>query len=105
MKKEIRDGKVAVLLSRKSGWYTAHGIKDLIFDANIVRMVLNPDEDEFTDSIIAYCKDKYGSQQDYAGADSLRISWIPRGSGFVIHDSGNGFERVEFDHERYFLVA
>lgn len=88
MNKVVRDGKVAVLHTDDwgAGWYSWHGIEELLFDPEIVRMIENPDEDEDEESIIRYCEEKYGAESYYDGARTLTVTWIPEGSEFIIHE-------------------
>ena len=88
MKKVIRDGKVAVLVSRGwgAGWYSWHGIEELIYDPEIVRMIENPDEDEDDFSIEKYCEETYGDGSYYGGVDGLCVVWVPEGTQFIIHE-------------------
>lgn len=88
MKKVIRDGKVAVLVSRGwgAGWYSWHGIEELLYDPEIVRMIENPDEDEDDFSIEKYCEEKYGDSSYYGGVDGLCIVWVPEGTQFIINE-------------------
>ena len=73
MRKEIRDGKVAVLYSPSfgAGWSTWNSIRDggdaLMFDPSIVYMVeemnkLMPDDEnraDWVDNIVDYCAKNY----------------------------------------------
>ena len=53
MKKEVRDGKVAVLVSPSfgAGWYTWHGIEELIFHPKIVELVEQDNRHEITEEL------------------------------------------------------
>lgn len=88
MNKVIRDGRVAVLYTSAhgAGWYSWHDIPELLFDPEVVRMIENPDEDEDENTIINYCREKYGTQGYYNGAKSLAIKWIPQGSQFRVQE-------------------
>jgi hypothetical protein len=97
MDKVVRDGKVAVLVSPGygAGWYSWYGIEEMLFDPKIVAMLENPDDDEDVDTIIEYCREKYG-ESGYDGASDLTICWVPEGRRFVI-DEYDGYENIRFE--------
>ena len=102
MKKLIRDGKVAVIYSPGfgGGWYTWHGIKDLIFDPTVVEMI---EANTPVDSIVSYCEETYGKHY-YGGVTDLRIEWIKQGSLFRINEY-DGSEEVTELHNLNLLQA
>ena len=106
MKKVIRDGKVAVLVSQGygAGWYSWHGIKELLYDPNIVRILENPDEDEDAYTIERYCEETYGDDSYYGGVDGLVIVWVPEGTSFMIHEY-DGSESIRYEKEIRWLTA
>lgn len=81
--KLIRDGKVAVLVSRGygAGWYSWHQDERLLFEPRIAEM-LEADADYF--EIETYCKATYGDEIYYGGLYDLYIHWVPVGSQFKI---------------------
>ena len=61
MNKVIELGQVAVLVSAPhgAGWYSWHGVQELLFDPVVVDMVRR--KVDYHD-IIEYCKKTYGDQ-------------------------------------------
>jgi hypothetical protein len=94
MEKVIRDGFVAVLYSSGygAGWYTWHGIPELIYDPVVVSMVESRASE---DAIVAYCEEKYGDDGYYGGSEDLVIAWIVEGEQFVIEEY-DGAESIKF---------
>ena len=84
MNKVIRDGKVAVLYSRGygAGWYSWHGVLELVFDPTVVDMV---ERNTPYDDIEAYCESKWPDHY-FGGACGLTIKWIPEGTQFLIEE-------------------
>lgn len=117
MKKEIRDGKVAVLYSPGygAGWSTwgyDYG-NDIIFDPSIVYMVLEKKKakddgdlglwESWVDNIKAYCEKTYPDL--YLGAvEDLSVVWIPEGTYFRI-DEYDGSESIEYKEDDNWIVA
>jgi hypothetical protein len=97
--KHVKDGYVAIITAEPFGvgWYSVHGIKELIFDPNVVEMVENKTSSK---QIIRYCRDTYGMGY-YAGAEALRIMWLAENIEFSIKIDRDGVEEVllkdEFD--------
>lgn len=102
MEKVIENGMVAVLVSPGygAGWYSWHGIPELLFDPIVIRMVR---EQQF-DNIIDYCRKKYDSDCHYGGASSLQVVMVPVGSKFQI-DEYDGFETLVFEKDQKWLEA
>lgn len=102
MEKVIRDGQVAILYSPGfgAGWFSWHGIEDLVFDPVVVDMVENGISAE---AIEEYCTEKYGEQY-YGGADQLAIQWLPVGTRFVINEY-DGSEGILTEEEMDWGVA
>lgn len=99
----VKDGMVAVLhtIDFGTGWYTWHRISKLIFDPEVVEMVLAmnqlpPDERGYAiDKIQDYCVKTYNLDTVlYQGAGDLVISWIPQGELFRITEY-DGRESIE----------
>jgi hypothetical protein len=95
-------GRVAVLLSHGhgAGWYTWHQIEELVYDPQVVHMVLNKAS---ADDIVSYCDKTYGVDY-YDGADGLTIHWVPRGTRFQI-DEYDGSETLRLESDQQWLVA
>lgn len=106
MKKVIRDGKVAVLISRGfgAGWYSWHGIEPLLYDPHIIRILENPDEDEDNNTIERYCEETYGENSYYNGIDGLTIIWVPENARFKI-DEYDGAETLVLEDSVKWLTA
>lgn len=77
--KVIKNDMVAILYSNGGnvGWYTQHGIYNLIFDKEVVEMISKPFN---PDIVLDYCQRKYGMDSNYKGIPYLRIEWVPVGS-------------------------
>jgi len=101
MKKLIRDGKVAVLVSPGfgAGWYSWHGIEELVYDPSIVEWV----EQEQPDKVLTYMELKY-PEVYCGGLDGLEVRWVPMGVQFRI-DEYDGAESLEFASEQHWLTA
>lgn len=97
MDKVIRDGKVALLYSPGygAGWYSWHGIEELLYDPVVVSMLESNAEG---DAILAYCHEKYGEDEYFGGIDDLTIEWVPIGREFRI-DEYDGSESIEYKDE------
>lgn len=85
------EGKVAILYSPGygAGWYSWHRIEALIFDPEIVKMILeHKDERPFllNQKIINYCEATYGDSNYYGGADQLEIMFLEPGTPFYIEE-------------------
>ena len=104
MDRVVRDGYVAVLYSPfyGAGWYTWHGILELVYDPVVVEMVKNESPAE---AIVAYCEDQYPDHNStFAGAEDLRISWIAEGEQFVIEEY-DGAESIKFKSDFEWMTA
>ena len=111
MTRIVRDGKVAVLYSLStSGWYTAHGISELLFDPKLVEIVETAHQ-EYYDcgwDIIDYCEANYpyftmAFLDSVERGDSLHlaIEWVPVGALFRIEQYDGQEEVVVMDPEDY----
>jgi hypothetical protein len=101
MKKIIKDNQVAVLLSPGfgAGWYSWHGIEELIYDPSIVEWV----EKKELDKILTYMKLKYPDV--YCGrVEDLVAIWVPVGSRFRI-DEYDGNESLVLESEERWMTA
>jgi len=93
MEKVIRDGHVAVLYSPGygAGWYSWHGIEELLYDPVVVGMVERKIPE---DVIVSYCDEKYDGDGYFGGADDLIVEWVPVGTQFRVHEY-DGSETLE----------
>ncbi len=103
MRKLLRDGKVAVLVSAGfgAGWYSWHGIKELLFDPDIVKMI---ELDWPNERILAHCEKFYGDDHYFGGVEGLSICWVPEGAKFRI-DEYDGSETLILQTEDDWLIA
>jgi hypothetical protein len=97
MDKVIRDGKVAVLYSPGygAGWFSWHGIEELLYDPFVVGMV---ESYASGNSIVEYCHGKYDVDGYFGGADDLEIEWVDVGREFRITEY-DGSESIEYKDE------
>jgi len=111
MEKVIRNGLVAVLYSPNhgAGWFSWHGIEQLLYDPSIVHWLENRHSDDFRDTLKSYLELKYPDAY-FSGLDSglgyfeLAIKWIPIGEEFRIHEY-DGAETVIPHSEEKWLTA
>jgi hypothetical protein len=103
MEKVVRDGHVAVLISRGygAGWYSWHGVEELIFDPVVVDMLEN---NVNSYEIEKYCMNTYGEDPYYGGLDGLTIEWVPLGSDFII-DEYDGAESLMLKDKFKWITA
>ena len=103
MEKVIRDGHVAVLVSGGygAGWYSWHGVEELLFDPVVVEMVESEKEPE---DILKYCHDMYGQDEYFGGVDGLYIEWIPSGVEFIIEEY-DGAESLKLKDKVKWITA
>jgi len=85
MMKKIKDGKLAVLYSPGfgAGWYTWHGIEELLFDPVLVDMVLD-NAGEL--AMRNYCEETYGTDNYYGGLEDLTVAFVDTGDKFRIEE-------------------
>ena len=100
MEKVVRDGKVAVLLSRGygAGWGSwNYGVHDVImFHPKIVQMVEDGREMDITEE---WLKSELGLEEVFTGGrDGLYIKWVPEGTRFRI-DEYDGAETIITDED------
>ena len=101
MNKVIRDGKVAVIYSPHygAGWYSWHGIPELLFDPAVVAMI----ETNHYGDIEAYCAEHW--PDDVVGdPEDLTIAWVEEGREFQIEEY-DGAERLRFKDREQWIVA
>lgn len=93
MKKVIRDGNVAVLISHGygAGWYSWNSEhKQILFHPELVRMVEEGRNDEITDD---WVMNNLGIKIYTGGKKGLCIEWIPEGTAFTV-DEYDGAESL-----------
>jgi hypothetical protein len=93
MEKVIRDGKVAVLVSRGfgAGWYSWNSEhQELLFHPKLVEMVEQKRNKEIDDE---WVKENLGIDIYAGGSDGLTIHWLPIGTAFEI-DEYDGSESL-----------
>jgi hypothetical protein len=103
MEKVIRDSRVAVLYSPGygAGWYSWHGIEELLYDPVVVGMV---EAKVSENNIVEYCHKKYDEEAYFGGADDLTIKWIDIHTEFRITEY-DGAESIQFKDDIKWLVA
>lgn len=103
MQKKIENGLVAVLYSpgHGAGWYSWHGIRELLFDPKIVDMVM---EKTSAKTIELYCETVYGKDSYYGGASDLEVVWVQQGFQFIINEY-DGAETIKLKEEIIWVTA
>jgi hypothetical protein len=108
MKKVIRDGKVAVLISPNygAGWYTWHGVEELLYHPRLIEMIENNQHEEITESFIAELLGiiDEDSIPHISGAEDLIIEWLPVGTQFIIEEY-DGYESILMKETLTWLTA
>lgn len=108
MKKVIRDGKVAVLVSPDygAGWYSWHGMEELVYHPKIVELVLNHQQKEITKGFIAELLGIIDEDDmpHLGGAQNLVVKWLPVGTEFII-DEYDGAESITLKETLQWLTA
>jgi hypothetical protein len=101
MMKSIKNGKLCVLYSPGfgAGWYTWHGIEELLFDSEVVNMVLNNDT---KDTIINYCRETYGDDIYLEGADTLTVGYVDTSEKFRIAEYDGSESIVLLSEDKWF---
>jgi hypothetical protein len=110
--KVVRDGCVAVLYSPGygAGWYSWHGIPELLFDPLVVDLVeracaadSEKAAEELYEQVLRYCQVRY-PEGYFGGYDTLTIEWVPEGMLFRI-DEYDGAECVYTQDQYTWLEA
>jgi hypothetical protein len=105
MDKVIRDGKVAVLVSRGygAGWSTwTDEIETYLFHPKLVQMV---EEERHNEITTEWMEQELGLDVSYTGGtDGLEIQWVPIGTKFVIHEY-DGHESLRTIDDFYWMTA
>ena len=103
MKKLIRDGKVAGLISPGygAGWFTWNNhAPQMLWDPTIVQML---EEGCRPQVLQQYVEDVY-PYVNALGAESLRVVWIPEGTRFRVTEY-DGHESIVLHDEENWHVA
>ena len=101
--KVVRDGKVAILVSRGfgAGWSTWNGSHpECLTNPEIVAMV----EAEALPEEIAAKADELWPDGYWGGADGLRIEWVAEGAQYRIEEY-DGSESIDFNDASYWSIA
>ena len=100
MNKLIENDKVAVIISGDYGvgWFSDHGIRELLFDPNVVAMIQADERNQIPE----YCRSHYGDY--YFSGTSLRIVWVPVGAEFEVRDY-DGLESIMFKTDVEWITA
>jgi len=101
MKKMIRDGKVAVLVSIDfgGGWYSWNSeSEELLFDPIIVDAVENNLPFK---SVEEYLEKTYPDNCYFGGYRDLVVNWIPENTKFRIDEYDGAESLVTLDIDRY----
>ena len=105
MDKVIRDGKVAVLVSRGygAGWSTwTDEVETYLFHPKLVQMV---EEERHSEITTEWMEQELGLDVSYTGGtDGLEIQWVPVGTKFVIHEY-DGHESLRTIDDFYWITA
>ncbi len=99
--KVIRDGKVAVLISRGfgAGWSSWNlEFPDILFDPEIVAAV----EAHDLGKVMTIAEAKYPHAY-LGGADGLCVEWIQQGTAFEVHEY-DGAESIQYA-DRDWIIA
>ncbi len=124
MNKYIKDGKVAVLISPGfgAGWYSwSENIEDCLFDADIVKLVLDKNAlekacsnhfynenrnsiNEIIKNIKKLAKEKFGEDFFAEGARDLIVEWVDEGEMFEIREY-DGAESLILQEGKKYITA
>jgi hypothetical protein len=105
MKKVIKDGKVAVLISSgyESGWYSWNrDVEECLFSPEIIELVEKKKIKNIDDE---FCQKLFKTKYFYAGgARNLEIVWLPIGTKFRVNEY-DGSESIEIIDEIKYKTA
>ena len=101
MDKVIRDGKVAVLISRGfgSGFHSYEAPDEALFDPKLVELVESRDFDGAEEYVMNTYPDVYTG-----GVRNLVVVWIDEGEEFTINEY-DGNESIQFKNETQWITA
>lgn len=106
MEKYQRDGKVAVLISPGfgAGWSTWNrDYPDIMFDPQIVDLVLNYHGDDVQSRIEAICEIKYPDCY-LGGMEDLIVVWLEPGERFIVNEY-DGSESITREKDMSWTIA
>jgi len=111
MKKLIRNGMIAVLVSHGygAGWSTWHSDEQLLFDPEIVLLVEkfrneSMSWDDFNEAVEKHCLTEYPEGVYLGGVDGLRVHWLTPGTRFSVREY-DGAEFIELEKDMEWSVA
>jgi hypothetical protein len=101
MNKEIRNGKVGVLVSYGygAGFYTWGAPAEAIFSPTLINLIENNKYEEAVQFITETWPDVYTG-----GVTDLSVEWVPEGAKFIINEY-DGAESLELMDEMNWLIA
>jgi hypothetical protein len=104
--KVVRFGKVAVVYSPQhgAGWYSWHGVTELMFDPGLVDLI---ERGANAEEIETHCNGLFPEDTKIpylGGLDELVIEWIPEGTVFRIHEY-DGAEEIILQDDDDWIVA
>lgn len=106
MKKQLRGGKICVIYqpSYGAGWYSWHGVKELLFDPTLVEMI---ERQAHIEEMQEYLQTAYGNiGEDWTGYDlqDLEVAYVSPEERFYIKEY-DGSERVIVESEFEWISA
>jgi hypothetical protein len=101
MKKLIRDGQVAVLVSPGfgAGWYSWHHVEELLYDPSVVEWLEQGEMSKIQSYLALKYQDEY-----FGGLEDLEVKWVPVGARFRI-DEYDGAENLVLESEERWFTA
>jgi hypothetical protein len=101
MNKLVRDGLVAIIISpgHGAGWYSWHGIEELLFDPSIVTWIESNERDKIEHYLALKYPDEY-----FGDLEQLSVQWITKDTAFKI-DEYDGSESVSVRDQEEWIVA
>jgi hypothetical protein len=116
MEKIVKDGRVAVLVSKGFGagwstWMNEEQADVLLFHPTLVQMVLEGKEDQITEDLcIELLGYKKGTKEHkecsiyVGGKEGLYVEWIPKGCQFLIKEY-DGCESIQIVEKTNWRIA
>ena len=101
MNKVIKEGKVAVLISRGfgSGFHSYGAPDEAIFDPKLVELVESENYDGANEYVMNTYPDVYTG-----GVDDLVVVWVDEGEDFIINEY-DGSETIQLKNETQWITA
>ena len=89
-----------------AGWYSWHGIEELLYHPKIVELVENNQREKITKAFIAELLGiiDEDNMPYIGGAEDLTIEWLPVGTQFTI-DEYDGSESITLKETQQWLTA